>query len=65
MRKDARLRNDRHWCCSEKTGAESERVHGVIVKRYSVQARRLKLGLRHGSPRKKRPWTPGEEAISF
>jgi hypothetical protein len=32
----------------------------------SVQARRLKLGLRHGSPRKKRkkrPWTPEEDAL--
>jgi hypothetical protein len=29
----------------------------------SVQARRLKLGLRHGPARKKRPWTPEEEAL--
>ena len=29
----------------------------------SVQARRLKLGLRHGPARNKRPWTQEEDAL--
>jgi len=28
-----------------------------------VQARRLRLGLRKTNPRKRRPWTPAEDAV--